>query len=71
MGKYTWPSSGGANYKGGFVMDSRHGEGKITAANGDSIEGEYVNNRLEGAVRLTFPTEGKVYDGIMAGGFLQ
>jgi hypothetical protein len=41
-------------YRGDFRDGDRHGEGKIALVNGDTYEGTFNRNRLEGLVKITF-----------------
>ena len=53
----------GSVYEGDFVNGLRHGTGSITLPNGDFCHGEFTRDELNGNVRFTFASDGRVYEG--------
>jgi hypothetical protein len=47
-------------YEGAFSKNKRDGAGKATLNNGDVLEGTFVSGRLNGEVRMSFVSTGKV-----------
>jgi hypothetical protein len=66
----TWHEDGGV-YTGNFVNGSKHGNGLLLWENGDTFDGEFKNDLIDGKGILTLSVEGFARDVLFIAGTLQ
>jgi len=59
--KATSSSTASGTYQGQMQGDQRHGQGKFTYPNGDTYDGQWIDNKASG--QGTFKTRGSLYSG--------